>query len=202
MDDSVVITLFRHGVTEENRHGAYIGWTNAQLSEHATFSSVDDRNIDLVFSSDLDRCRQTSRYLFPMKKVVEMSAFRELHFGNWEGKTYGDLKYDEHYRTWVTDPFTIAPPGGESYQTFMERIDEGFDEVVKQIGSNRRVVLVTHGGVIRYLLTKYAPTQRSFWDWKIPHGTGVKLEWKVEGLRRGERCISLQEGRTTENPNG
>ncbi len=198
----MVITLFRHGITDENRRGAYIGWTNTQLSEQATFTSVDEGNVDLVFTSDLDRSKQSAKHLFPMKKAIEMSAFRELYFGSWECKTYDDLKHDEHYRTWITEPFTLSPPGGESFQTFSERIDGGFDKILKRMGSNRSIALVTHGGVIRYLLTKYAPTQRSFWDWKVSHGTGVELEWNVEELRRGERCISLQEVRTTENQNG
>ena len=27
MDDAVVVALFRHGITEENKRNAYIGWT-------------------------------------------------------------------------------------------------------------------------------------------------------------------------------
>ena len=29
MDDAVVVALFRHGLTEENKRHAYIGWTDA-----------------------------------------------------------------------------------------------------------------------------------------------------------------------------
>ncbi|WP_270180076.1 histidine phosphatase family protein [Alkalihalobacillus sp. CinArs1] len=201
MDDSVVIVLLRHGVTEENRRGAYIGWTNAQLSEKATFTQVGDENVDLVFTSDLDRCTQSVKRLFPMKDAIEMMNFRELHFGSWEGKTYAELEADERYRTWLEDP-SVAPPGGESFKMFTDRIDEGFDSVVNRMSTNRRAALVTHGGVIRYLLTKYAPAQRTFWDWTIPHGTGVKLVWKINDLRRGERCTSLQVVHSTENPSG
>ena len=35
MADSMVVALFRHGITEENKRHAYLGWTDAPLSEDA-----------------------------------------------------------------------------------------------------------------------------------------------------------------------
>ena len=35
MDDALVVALFRHGITEENKRRAYLGWTDAPLSEDA-----------------------------------------------------------------------------------------------------------------------------------------------------------------------
>ena len=31
-------------------------------------------------------------------------------------------------------------------------------------------VIITHGGPIRFLLTKFANVEKSFWDWEVPHG--------------------------------
>ena len=44
-------------------------------------------------------------------------------------------------------------------------VEEGF----------KRVAIVTHGGVIRYLLSKLVPEKRDFWEWKVPHGQGFEL---------------------------
>ncbi|WP_347548479.1 histidine phosphatase family protein [Pseudalkalibacillus hwajinpoensis] len=192
MDDAVVIVLFRHGITEDNRRRAYIGWTDVPVGEEAEFARVDE--CDLIFTSDLLRCTQTAAHLFPDQRNVPLSLFREMHFGEWEGNTYSELQHDVAYRNWVSDPLSYAPPGGEEFKEFTSRIDEGFKAVVEQVNRvNRKAVIITHGGVIRYLLTKYAPTQAEFWEWKIPHGTGIELEWNLEDLRRNVRCTSLRE---------
>ncbi|WP_273831866.1 histidine phosphatase family protein [Guptibacillus sedimenti] len=193
MDERVVITLFRHGITEDNKRGAYIGWTNPSISEDAEFADVTD-DYDLIFTSDLDRCTQTTKRLFPHRKAISMPLFREILFGEWEGKTYADLEHDKQYRSWVSDPLADAPPGGESFAQFTERIDQGFKALVEQMNLqlHKKVILTTHGGVIRYLLMKYAPDERSFWEWKVPHGSAVELEWKREDLRRDARCTSLR----------
>ncbi|MFP3471030.1 phosphoglycerate mutase family protein, partial [Micrococcus sp. SIMBA_144] len=75
MDERVVITLFRHGITEDNKRGAYIGWTNPSISEDAEFADVTD-DYDLIFTSDLDRCTQTTKRLFPHRKAISMPLFR------------------------------------------------------------------------------------------------------------------------------
>ena len=33
MDDAMVVALFRHGITEENKRKAYIGWRDAPICE-------------------------------------------------------------------------------------------------------------------------------------------------------------------------
>ncbi|MCA0170399.1 histidine phosphatase family protein [Bacillus sp. RAR_GA_16] len=203
MDERVVITLFRHGVTDDNKRGAYIGWTNPSISEGAEFADVPD-DYDLIFTSDLDRCLQTTKRLFPHRKPITMPLFREILFGEWEGKTYADLEHDRQYQRWVTDPLAEAPPGGESFTEFTERIDQGFQALVEQLDVqlNKKVILTTHGGVIRYLLMKYAPEKKSFWEWKVPHGSAVELEWKREDLRRDARCTSLRVVPIMANQNG
>ena len=98
MDDAVVVALFRHGVTEENKRKAYMGWTDSPICEDAredlsrqTFRSpVYER----IVTSDLKRCLQTAQILFPDQNAKVMSEFREMHFGRWEGKTYAELAGD------------------------------------------------------------------------------------------------------------
>ncbi len=65
------------------------------------------------------------------------------------------------------------------------------------------IAIVTHGGVIRELLVRYAPEEKLFWDWKIPHAGGYQLVWDNQDLwRRGERCTSLQVVPIMEKQNG
>ena len=66
------------------------------------------------------------------------------------------------------------------------------------------MAIVTHGGVIRYLLSTYGSIEkRDFWEWKVSHGNGFELVWaSKDAFRRGDRCTLLREVPLTENPTG
>ena len=205
MADSVAITLFRHGLTEANERKAYLGWTDSPLSEHGIkgVHKLRDSCPDFthIHSSDLERCRETARLLFPEKKILFHPEFREMNFGRWEGKTYDELKEDSYYQKWLNDPMSASIPDGESYPDFSARIQAGWRKWLES--EENAEVLITHGGVIRELLVRHAPVEKPFWDWKIPHATGYRLVWENRNsLRRGERCTLLQAVPTMEKPIG
>lgn len=208
MDERVVIALFRHGLTPENERGAYIGWTDVSLSENGikgvNKTKEQINQYDAVFTSDLKRCLETADLLFPDESKTLISDFREMNFGVWEGKTYEDLQSDLLYRSWIDHFYSEKPPEGESFAEFSHRIENGFVQIIETVMEKKlsNVAIVTHGGVIRSLLMKYAPIQKDFWDWKIPHGTGYELEWSLEELRRGNRCTSLRVVPLTESQLG
>ncbi|MED3552454.1 histidine phosphatase family protein [Cytobacillus praedii] len=205
MDDTVAISLFRHGLTEANKRHAYLGWTDSPLCPIEKAKLVcPSEQYELMFSSDLDRCLKTADILFPTCQPIQLSELREMHFGEWEGKTYADLKGDSFYQKWLDAPFTVKPPKGESFAEFSRRVESGWEKVVERImeENTHRAAVMTHGGVIRYFLTKHAPYVKDFWEWHIPHGKGYELIWKRDGLRRGKQCILLQEVPLTASPNG
>ncbi|MBS4192544.1 histidine phosphatase family protein [Bacillus sp. FJAT-49705] len=201
MDDLVVMALFRHGLTEANQRHAYLGWTDSPLCEKVPRASC---NYEHLFSSDLGRCLETAKMMFPDSSAEMLSEFREMNFGLWEGKTYEELKDDLDYQNWLSAPFSFKPPNGESFTEFSERVEHGFLKVMERIMAStvRKAAIVTHGGVIRYLLTKYAPEKKDFWAWKVAHGQGFELVWKLDDLRSGDRCTLLREVPLMENLNG
>lgn len=151
MDGCLAITLLRHGITDDNKRRAYIGWTDSPLSQ----SSIESLLLlkekltepELVFSSDLLRCVETANLLFcaPPKKNCDL---REIHFGDWEGQTFHELQHDEHYQKWLEQPFLIQPPNGESFHEFTIRVDAGWEQVTQQVAESRshHTAVVTHGG--------------------------------------------------------
>ncbi len=202
----MVVTLLRHGLTEPNKRRAYVGASDPPLClEDKTEierlrNSLTERTE--VFSSDLTRCLETAKLLFPAHDLIEMPEFREIHFGVWEGKTYEDLKDDHDYQSWLQQPFSQQPPGGESFSIFSERIEMGWKKLRKEAVSVRNITVVTHGGVIRYLLTVLAPEPKQFWEWEVPHATGYELIWTGKKWRNGERCTLLRAVPTMEKQNG
>ena len=206
MDGSVAITLLRHGLTEANERKAYLGWTDSPLSMKGKREIRELKHrypkYERVHTSDLLRCIETARQLFPDVDPVKRPAFREMNFGSWEGRTYEELKTNADYQKWLENPMEAAVPGGESYLLFSERIQNGWIELIA-IEKHEKYALMTHGGVVRELLSRYAPMEKPFWDWKIPHAMGYELIWNNrKSLRRGERCTSLREVPIMVNQNG
>ncbi len=207
MDDGVVVALFRHGLTELNKQRAYIGWTDAPICEDVreSLSAINPNPYEVVVTSDLIRCLQTAEILFPRKDFIPFLELREMNFGPWEGKRYEELAGDPHYEEWIGGQFEANVPGVESYYDFSQRIEKGWEKVSKLVRDDEvdSLAIVTHGGVLRYLLSKLAPIEKDFWEWHVPHGNGFELVWSSrEAFRRGERCNLLRAVLLTENHNG
>jgi alpha-ribazole phosphatase len=209
MVDCVSITLLRHGLTNENVQKRYVGWTDVGLNEKgiSELQQFREKNYpkpDYIFTSDLVRCMKTSEILFANQMYEASSLFREYHFGDWELKTYDDLKENQLYRNWIDSPSDYRPPQGETFIQFKERVLQGWDKLMIQFKHPEvnHMTLVTHGGVIRLLLSLFAPVEKDFWQWSVLFGEGVVLEATRNRMRGGGRCTSYRVVPLMENSNG
>ncbi|MBB6283266.1 histidine phosphatase family protein [Geobacillus subterraneus] len=210
MGRRLAITFIRHGMTELNRQQVYIGWTDAPLAaaERVRLRRLKPKlpmAVDRIVSSDLRRCRETAILLFGGRPADWWtSEWRELSFGDWEGKTFAELAGEPAYRRWLEAPFSAAPPGGESYDAFQARITQALAETIALAARSgaRHIAVITHGGPVRLMLAQYAPVSRSFWEWDVPFAGGYTLDSTLERWKGGERCISLSAVRFKENENG
>ncbi|WP_318616966.1 histidine phosphatase family protein [Sporosarcina sp. YIM B06819] len=183
MDDRFVLHVIRHLPTAGNEQRKYIGWTDEPILETGARCLVPAQ---VVVGSDLLRAKQTAALYYPEVAYEADPNWRECHFGDFEGKTYADLEKDIDYRRWIDDPYSYAPRGGESLVALEQRVLSA----LKQVPNG--AVIVTHGGPIRLLLTKFSPVDKGFWSWSIPHGKGYRLEWASEqAFKEGNSCISL-----------
>lgn len=183
------VIVMRHLPTLGNQQKQYIGWTDEPIV------AVNHPNWQLpwqpaiVYGSDLLRAKQSAALYFSQAVYKSDHRFRESHFGEWEGKTYDLLKKDQKYRNWIDDPHTYAPPGGERLCDTENRVRAAFSELPVEKGD---AFVVTHGGPIRLLLTRYSPEEQSFWSWIIPHGSVWVFEWETfDDWREGKRCASI-----------
>jgi alpha-ribazole phosphatase len=207
----LAITFIRHGMTPENEARRYIGHTDVPLAgqEKTRLLQADlqfFKPVNLLVSSDLLRCRQTCERLFRnyCGAKCEMEQWREINFGDWEGKTFPELKEIKEYQQWLHSPFSVAPPNGESYKAFCRRVEEALEQTIllAEQTNARHVAVVTHGGPIRYVLERYAPVERPFWEWAVPFAGGFTLQSTLERWKEKKRCISLSEVLFKENENG
>ncbi|WP_018873045.1 histidine phosphatase family protein [Thioalkalivibrio sp. ALJ16] len=108
---------------------------------------------DRIVTSPLQRCRRPAERFAQGAGLPLLCEPRlqELHFGDWEGLTAEQLMQhdaDALGRFWQ-DPFGCPPPNGEDLAAFRDRVLEGWTQSVVAPGG--RVLVVTHGGVIRLL---------------------------------------------------
>lgn len=197
MANHLVISLLRHGLTIANEKRAYIGWTDSPLSERGERSlqakNYPQGSVQLLFSSPLQRCLATADILFPQQKAQVIEELKEMNFGAWEGKTYDELKDRPIYRQWLNDIFSEPIEAGESYSQFSNRIADGLEKVYERAIDKQvnHLAIVTHGGVIRLILHRLFPEEKTFFDWEIPYGAGYELSWEIESLRKGEDGCTL-----------
>ena len=168
--------LIRHGMTEGNKTGRYIGKTDEPLSPEGR-ESLREKSypvLGIVFISPLKRCRETAEILFPGVEAVVVEKLAECDFGRFENKNYLELDGDEEYQAWIDSNETLPFPGGESQEQFKKRVLEGFREVLSECAAAgvRNAALVVHGGTIMTIMEKYGRPEKSFYDWHLKNGEG------------------------------
>jgi len=151
------IDLLRHGEVEGGR--VYRGSRDDALTNEgwgAMHAAVGDtREWTRIISSPLQRCRAFAEELAAQLGVpLAIDArWREIHFGDWEGKSADELMQScpEAITRFWEDPERHTPPNGETLAAFCARVEEVWDDVVAQPASER-LLIVTHGGPIRFIL--------------------------------------------------
>ncbi|WP_404346434.1 histidine phosphatase family protein [Sutcliffiella horikoshii] len=198
VDRYVDLYLIRHWITDWNRDKRYLGHTDQDIlldginELDVLKKELQSLSFDTIYSSDLIRCQRTLEYLHLRHSPNLDPRIREMNFGVWEGKKYEDLKEDPCYQKWLDNWELHSTPSGESGQMFQQRVDAFVSEMLnrdKLSLEKASILVMTHGGVIRYMLRKFKATN-SFWESPaVTHGRGLLLrlvaregEWKCNSL--------------------
>jgi alpha-ribazole phosphatase/probable phosphoglycerate mutase len=167
------IYLVRHGQVEGFEEKRYNGQADVRLTPEgeAQFGllkmRLQKKTIHAVYSSDLSRCLEGARQLarpFGLQPVTK-PELRELHIGNWEGKTWQEVQstYPEQWQARLNDIVHFRVPGGESLLDMAQRVRPVINELVAA-HFGEELLVVGHGGVNRVILLDAigAPLDRLF----------------------------------------
>ena len=176
------IHLIRHGATDANVLGQYIGSkTDAPLSPEGLNElrllkeNTDYPEIDSLYSSPMLRCRQTAAVLYPDNGVVTVENLKEYDFGDFEGKTAVELENNQDFLNWASGK--CPPPNGEDNTEFIKRLCVGLRQVVLDMmekGKSESAVIM-HGGAIMMLLGATAVPRHRSVEWTADPGRGYSL---------------------------
>lgn len=154
------VLLVRHGQTESNINGFYMGWSDEDLNKtgveqvrrlSARLSSLP---IDSVYASPLQRVKNSASILAEPHglAIKALEGLIEVKVGKWQGLHRDEIKrgWPELWHQWQTDPTDCVLPGGESFKQVVQRVIPAFEEIV---GSNagKQLLVVTHEIVVKIL---------------------------------------------------
>ena len=179
---SYKIHLLRHGQTEANEKGLYIGRTDLPLSPRGLTELLEKKKAGgypgaaRFFTSPLSRCRQTLEVLYPGCRQEVVPGLQECDFGVWDGRSVSALKTDDGFQRWLAGT-QAEIPGGESAAAFQQRVMEAFEGLVNGLlrSGDTEAVICTHGGVIMLLMAAYALPKGEMHQWTTNAGCGFTL---------------------------
>lgn len=186
------ILLLRHAAVPGSREGRYWGRTDLSLSHEGIGDARrtgSREDIHKVYTSPLQRARETARLFFPDARQIIVPGLSEMDFGEFEGKTADEMTDDPRYRKWLDNHCMTACPGGEDLPSFQKRAEGAFRGLVDRalLTQEDLLAVVAHGGSIRAVMHRFADPGKSFFDWAVPLAQGFDITvnpgfWEQEGL--------------------
>jgi broad specificity phosphatase PhoE/nicotinamide riboside kinase len=164
--------LLRHGEVAGHATRALFGQLDVALSDEGRrqereltrWFAANEAPPTRIYSSDLSRCASLARRLADAYgcAVAHDPRLREQHLGAWQGRTWEEVTRDdlERVRAYWSDYATTRPTGGESLADVAARVAAWWHDVERG-GTGDRIVVVTHVGVIRVLLSTWLETPLS-----------------------------------------
>src|SRR6478752_7701502 len=153
--------LIRHGATTLSAEDRFAGAVDVPLSDEgrAQAARLGERlattKLSALYASPLSRTVETARLVGGPQGLEPRldDGLREIAHGHWEGLRRREVeeKFAIEYEAWEADPFTFAPPEGETGLAVMARALPVIREIVLR-HPGESVAVVSHKATIRLLL--------------------------------------------------
>lgn len=177
------IRLIRHGMTDANLSGVYIGSTDQPLCEAGKQELLEKKAagryspVQRVYTSPLSRCVMTGEILFPGDKPAVIDDLREMDFGIFEGMNVKDLMDLPEYKEFLKGGLDNAAPGGETLRRVVERSFSGISAVIDDMMKNgfTLAAVITHGGIIMNLLSCFGVPKMPPMQFPSDFGEGYEI---------------------------
>jgi broad specificity phosphatase PhoE len=158
---STTLYLTRHGQTESNITGYFMGWSDEDISElgYAQARSLAHRLAHLpaaaVYSSPLKRAYSTALILaepYHLEPRI-LDDLIEIGLGDWQGLHRDEIiqRWPELWKQSRIDPSGVTLPNGESFEQVRERAARAFNRIIAE-HQQQQVIVVSHDAVIRMLV--------------------------------------------------
>lgn len=176
----VTLYLIRHGQTELNKAGVFLGSRDEALNglgmeQSKTIREVmKTKELDCIITSPLKRCYDTAACIASGRSLSINIAeeFKEMDFGLWEGMHHRDisLQYPKEWSIGVNNWKDMHPAKGESFRDFYTRVSEAGKELLK-MQEGKKVALISHDGPMKVIASFLLNLgMDGFWNFHFEHG--------------------------------
>jgi len=147
------IYVVRHGETVENANNCLVGRINSSLTIEGINQAkevaklFENKKIDLIVSSPLDRCKQTAKVISNNKIPIELS---NKLLGRDHGEFTGCPKESINFNDYWNYNKNIQYEKAESVKDLYDRVASLINEL-KIKYKDKNIIIVTHSGIMRVL---------------------------------------------------
>ncbi|MEI4506099.1 histidine phosphatase family protein [Sphingopyxis sp. CCNWLW253] len=165
--------LLRHGAPETP--GLLMGRTDGAPTAEgiaACVQQAEGLGIERLIASDLHRSCAAGEAIGAAlgAPLLIDPRWRELDFGDWDGKAASAIDRDALGRFW-NNPDANPPPGGERWSALVARVSAAIADLPPV-----PTLIVTHGGAMRAALhTLCGFDQRQLWAFDLPYAALLSL---------------------------
>ncbi len=155
--------LVRHGEVVRQGQGKFLGFTDLGLSlrgkkqMQGLADYLKGVRLDQAYASDLIRATDSAGIICRDRQVkpIARPAFREMNMGDWDGKTWEEIKLEnsEINPGYFYNLKKFYFPGGETWSQFRTRVLKGIEILLRE-GQGKNILLAAHAGVNRILLAR------------------------------------------------
>jgi len=159
---TTTVLIVRHGQTESNTTGFYMGRSDEDLAE------VGYKQVRRL-SSRLARLPITSIYTSPLRRAYATAAILaepheleprvldnliEIDLGDWQGLHMDEIsrRWPELWQQWRNDPSEVIIPNGESLTKVTERAIPAFHRIV-EANCGKQEIIVAHEVIVKIIVT-------------------------------------------------
>lgn len=187
--------IVRHYKTLLNASGQIMGWKDAPRDKdwRDDVSFIDDTlrrrgiHFDAIYSSDLERARQTAMYYgrsHGIHVVHDSQALNEVNYGSLARKSKKWVEKNIHQHK--KDPDFVYPEG-ESFRQMQQRTVSYMTSLTR-LFPNQTILFVVHAGVIRGLVSHFLGL-----DYAANLKRKISHRYIGDFLFEGETCVQYDE---------
>lgn len=177
------ISILRHGITDANENGIYIGKTDLPLSENGRealqekYETHEYPKVQRVYTSPLERAVQSAEILFPDRELVIVDDLREMNFGVFEGLSVDDLIELDSYKKWLKGGLDNPPPNGESLRNMMLRCYSALNLMILDMMREgiTHAGAVTHSGILMNMMSCFGLPKMKPMEFACDPGEGYEI---------------------------
>jgi broad specificity phosphatase PhoE len=109
--------------------------------------------LEAIYCSPQPRTQQTAQPLASRRGLALRieAAFDEVDLGEWQGRTFDEVREQAAWKHWLAHRGSAQPPGGERFADVATRAAAGLRRLV-QAHPDGNVLVVSHGDVIKAMV--------------------------------------------------